>query len=55
MDSTLLSFLIIMIKKILQSRAGRERIAPYQSKDPSRTIPAYEKKREKETRKQNGS
>ena len=39
--------IIIIIKKDLQCKAGRGRLTPYQSKDPSHTLPTYRGKEEK--------
>ena len=39
--------IIIIIKKDWQGKAGRERLTPYQSKDPSPTLPTYRGKEEK--------
>ena len=39
--------IIIIIKKGQQCKAGREWYTPYQSKDPSPTIPTYRQKEEK--------
>ena len=39
--------IIIIIKKGQQSKAGREWYTPYQSEDPSPTIPTYRQKEEK--------
>ena len=33
--------IIIIIKKDWQCKAGRGRLTPYQSEDPSPTLPAY--------------
>ena len=38
---------IIIIKKDWQCKAGRGRLTPYQSKDPSPTLPAYRGKEDK--------
>ena len=43
----LLGIIIIMIERGRQCKAGRERSTPYQSKDPSPTIPTYKQKKEK--------
>ena len=40
-------FIIIIIKKGQQCKAGREWYTPYQSEDPSPTIPTYRQKEEK--------
>ena len=42
-----LLFIIIIIKKGRQCKAGRERLTLYQSEDPSPTIPTHRKKEEK--------
>ena len=39
--------IIIIIKKGLQCKGGRERYTPYQSEDPSPTIKTYRQKKEK--------
>ena len=39
--------IIIIIKKGQQRKAGREWYTPYQSEDPSPTIPTYRQKEEK--------
>ena len=39
--------IIIIIKKGQQYKAGREQYTPYQSEDPSPTIPTYRQKEEK--------
>ena len=39
--------IIIIIRKGLQCKAGRERLTPYQSKDPNPTIPTHRMKEEK--------
>ena len=36
-----LHIIIIIIKKDWQCKAGRGRLTPYQSEDPSPTLPAY--------------
>ena len=38
---------IIIFKKGWQCKAGRERLTPYQSEDPSPTIPTHRMKEEK--------
>ena len=38
---------IIIIKKDWQCKAGRGRLTPYQSEDPSPTLPAYRGKEDK--------
>ena len=43
----LLIIIIIIIQKDWQCKAGRERLTPYQSKDPSPTLPTYKGKEEK--------
>ena len=40
-------FIIIIIKKDWQCKAGRGRLTPYQSEDPSPTLPTYRGKEEK--------
>ena len=40
-------FIIIIIKKDWQCKAGRGRLTPYQSEDPSHTLPTYRGKDEK--------
>ena len=40
-------FIIIIIKKGRQCKAEREWYTPYQSEDPSPTIPTYRQKEEK--------
>ena len=39
--------IIIIIKKDWQCKAGRRRLPPYQSEDPSPTLPTYRGKEEK--------
>ena len=39
--------IIIIIKQGWQCKAGRERLTPYQSKDPNPTIPTHRMKEEK--------
>ena len=39
--------IIIIIKKDWQCKAGRGRLPPYQSEDPSHTLPTYRGKEEK--------
>ena len=39
--------IIIIIKKYWQCKAGRGRLTPYQSEDPSPTLPTYRGKEEK--------
>ena len=39
--------IIIIIKKDWQCKAGRRRLTPYQSEDPSPTLPTYRGKEEK--------
>ena len=41
------NFIIIIIKKDWQCKAGRGRLIPYQSKDPIPTLPTYRGKEEK--------
>ena len=43
----LLLLLLFIIKKDLQCKAGRGRLPPYQSEDPSPTLPTYRGKEEK--------
>ena len=43
----LIIIIIIIIKEDWQCRAGRGRLPPYQSKDPSPTLPTYRGKEEK--------
>ena len=46
-DSHIIIIIIIIIIKIgQQCKAGRERYTPYQSEDPSPTIPTYRQKEE---------
>ena len=45
--SIIIIIIIIIIKKAWQCKAGRERLTPYQSKDPSQTIPTHRMKEEK--------
>ena len=40
-------FIIIIIKKDWQCKAGRGILTPYQSEDPSPTLPAYRGKEDK--------
>ena len=40
--------IIIIIKKYWQCKAGRWRLTPYQSEDPSPALPNYRGKEEKE-------
>ena len=49
--------IIIIIKRGWQCKAGRERLTPYQSKDPIPTTPTHRKKEEKgkNSRRQKGS
>ena len=42
-----LFIIIIIIKKDWQCKAGRGRLTPYQSEDPSPTLPTYRGKEEK--------
>ena len=42
-----LIIIIIIIKKDWQCKAGRGRLPPYQSEDPSPTLPTYRGKEEK--------
>ena len=39
--------IIIIVKKDWQCKAGRGRLTPYQSEDPSPTLPTYRGKEEK--------
>ena len=48
--SPIIIIIIIIIKKGQQCKAGREWYTPYQSEDPSPTIPTYRQKEEKESR-----
>ena len=41
------NIVIIIIKKDLQCKAEREWYTPYQSEDPSLTIPTYRQREEK--------
>ena len=41
------TFIIIIIKKCRQCKAERKGYTPYQSEDPSPTIPTYRQKEEK--------
>ena len=41
------TIIIIIIKKDWQCKAGRGRLTPYQSEDPSPTLPTYRGKEEK--------
>ena len=43
----MVSIIIIIIKKDWQCKAGRGRLTPYQSEDPSPTLPTYRRKEEK--------
>ena len=43
----LLTCIIIIIEKDRQGKAGRGRLTPYQSEDPSPTLPTYRGKKEK--------
>ena len=40
-------YFIIIVKKDWQCKAGRGRLTPYQSEDPSPTLPTYREKEEK--------
>ena len=42
------NIIIIIIKKDWQCKAGRGRLTPYQSEDPSPSLPAYRGKEDKE-------
>ena len=44
---SIIIIIIIIIKKDLQCKAGRGRLTPYQSEDPSPTLPTYRGKEEK--------
>ena len=46
-DFEIMIIIIIIIKKGQQCKAGREWYTPYQSEDPSPTIPTYRQKEEK--------
>ena len=39
--------IIIIIKNYWQSKAGRGRLTPYESEDPSPTLPTYREKEKK--------
>ena len=39
--------LLLLLKKDWQCKAGRGRLTPYQSEDPSPTLPTYREKEEK--------
>ena len=39
-------YIIIIIKRGWQCKAGRERLTPYQSEDPNPTTPTHRKKEE---------
>ena len=41
MSSIRINIIIIIIKRDWQCKAGRGRLTPYQSKDPSPTLPTY--------------
>ena len=45
--SGIFTIIIIIIKKDWQCKAGRGRLTPYQSEDPSPTLPTYRGKKEK--------
>ena len=45
--SIIIMIIIIIIKKYWQCKAGRGRLTPYQSEDPSHTLPIYRGKEEK--------
>ena len=45
---SLKAIIIIIIKKDWQCKAGRGRLTPYQSEDPSPRLPTYRGKEEKE-------
>ena len=42
-----ISIIIIIIKKDWQCKAGRGRLTPYHSEDPSPTLPTYREKEDK--------
>ena len=42
-----IKFIIIIIRKVRQCKAGRERLTPYQSEDPNPTTPTHRMKEEK--------
>ena len=44
--AALVNIIIIIIKKDWQCKAGRWRLTPYQSEDPSPTLPTYRGKEE---------
>ena len=46
-QSYIISIIIIIIKKDRQCKARRGRFTPYQSEDPSPTLPTYRGKEEK--------
>ena len=46
-DGYTILIIIIIIKKDWQCKAGRGRLPPYQSEDPSPTLPTYRGKEEK--------
>ena len=46
-DIIIIIIIIISIKKDYQCKAGRGRLAPYQSGDPSPTLPTYRGKEKK--------
>ena len=46
-DATVAIIIIIIIKKDWQCMAGRGRLPPYQSEDPSPTVPTYRGKKRK--------
>ena len=46
-DWDIIIIIIIVIEKGQQCKAGREWYTPYQSEDPSPTIPTYRQKEEK--------
>ena len=46
-QNTVIIIIIIIIKKDWQCKAGRRRLPPYQSEDPSPTQPTYRGKEEK--------
>ena len=46
-DIVIIIIIIIIIKKDWQCKAGRGRLTPYQSEDPSPTLATYRRKEEK--------
>ena len=45
--TVVITYFIIIIKKDRQCKAGRGKLTPYQSEDPSHTLPTYRGKEEK--------